>query len=474
MNAILSVLVALVMAFNLGGGLMSGLEEPVSLEAEIGLNTENLTAAIPALGDESQAQILKLAADVLNVAAFRGTADKQTVELALTAGEDTVVSLGVRSAEDGMTLATSLAEGTALNMSAETVQQLQGQMAGQMDQLNEMIGAMTGLDQEALMQSLLESMDHAVDAVKEKAGEAETGEFWVDELEFSTKAAVDMTTKELATVLLNAVKEYVSQESFQKLFAVMGESASPVSAIDEVLENLQNQVEEKMPKAEIALYGNAEGEAYVAADLKQEAAEETPAVDAHIGFGTEFQNHRVNVTYTPGDGMPSFVTMNLQSVNSCDMAASIDAGNGQELFINLVKTEGMPIDGVVGVRMMGMFIRALLDSATADGRTQLNARILLTKEGEDVEEAEDLEIGTASVSWGKGGTIVSVFDGDGVKTVAVEPLLQGEGGEDMNTLMGSVMAGAMKALNTLTSHLPEDSAAMLNGLLQGGAAVPAE
>ena len=32
----------------------------------------------------------------------------------------------------------------------------------------------------------------------------------------------------------------------------------------------------------------------------------------------------------------------------------------------------------------------------------------------------------------------------------------------------------MKALNTLTSHLPEDSAAMLNGLLQGGAAVPAE
>ena len=118
MNGILSVIVALVMAFNLGGGLMGGLEEPVSVEAKIGLNVDNVMGVIPAEGAESIGQMVKLAADVLNAVALRATADKEAVEIALTAGEDTVMSLGARNAEDGITVATSLAQGQALNMSA--------------------------------------------------------------------------------------------------------------------------------------------------------------------------------------------------------------------------------------------------------------------------------------------------------------------------------------------------------------------
>ena len=477
MNAILSALMALVMIFNLGGGMMSGLEEPVSIEAAATLNLESLAAVIPGMEEGSQqAQILKLVADVLSNVAFRGTADKQAVEFAVTAGEDTVASVGVRKAEDGITLASSLLEGMALNLSAETVQGLEGQMADQMGPMNEMFEAAKSLDQEVLMKGLLDSMDHAVDAVKEKAGEPETGDYWIyDSYAFTTRAAVEMDAKELSAVVLNAAKEYVSLEEFQKVFGMMGESANPIQAIENAMENLESQSEDNLPETTVFLYSNEEGESYVAAEMKKKAEENEPVATANIGFGTENKFHRVNVFYEPEEGTPSFVAMNLLDASTCDVAANINAGDGQELFINLLKNEERPMDGVIGMRTMGMFIRAIIDSETADGQTKLHNRILLTQEGENVEEAPDLELGTVDVCWGKGGAITTVFDGEGIKTLAVEPMLQGDSSDSgMTEVMGGFMGGAMKALSTLVAHLPEESGAMLNGLLQGVTAAPAE
>ena len=477
MNAIISMIAALVMVFNMAGGMMANLTEPLSTEVDFRLNQEGISTLIPTTEDDSTTQIVKLVGDILNSTSFRAAVDQTTVEVALNTGDAPLISLGVRNDENGITAVSNLLEGKALNLSAETVKALQEQMASEdaMGQINNMINATASLDKEAALTAFFASMDQAVAGVKEKAGEAEKGEYMVDELSFISKAPVDMNDQEIITLLLNAMKGYVNQEQFAQLYSMMGENNNPAALLDQAIEKIQNRPEEEAYATTVALYSNEDGEEYVAADLVREAGENNPRMEIHMGFGTEFANHRINMNLTQDDNF-SFITMNLRNAESFDMAINVTAPDSMEMFVNMVKTPGRMADGVMGVHMNGLFVRVLLDQAeyAGEGRNGYHGQILATHEDENVEDPTDYEIGTIDLSWGKSAALTSVFSGEGIQQIALEPMMQGEGQEDQATLMGSAMSGVMKALSALIANLPEDSAAMVNGLLQGMMGTPAE
>ena len=127
MNQIFSVILVIVMAFSSMAGVTAGIEGAVSFDAKISMDTEavlNLAAASGTDVPEEAKQGYKVAGDILNALTLKGTATKDTAELALLAGEDVALSIGMKADEKGTTVASNLLSTDVIFVSAELIEQM--------------------------------------------------------------------------------------------------------------------------------------------------------------------------------------------------------------------------------------------------------------------------------------------------------------------------------------------------------------
>ena len=459
MASMFSLILVIVMAFSSFGGVGAQMEGPVSFDAKVSVNAEALQAVVGG----NDAATLKVAEDILNALTLKGVADKEAVELDLFAGQDVLLSLGVKNAEEGSTFASSLLGNNVVFTSKELIEQMKEQMMASAAQssasspdMQALMEAVQNLDEEQMQKDCAELEEKLTKAFNEKKGETETGEFTVDEMTFTGKTPVNMNYTEIMELLLNSTKELLSKESFQPIIKAFGEQLDINAEIDKSLEKLQNMAEEEKPVTQIVLYTDADGCEYCTVDMVRTiaATEETPAKEekVYVGFGTVDSLNRTHVTAS-ADKM----NMDIYAVKSEDGSADVKT---------VVTQEDVSAEATGTRDAAGNF--NFEEKVSAKG---VDVRIVMKTEGAGTDRTNfamdifygDAEKALASItgSAGKGGEKVSVFEGEGVTVIPMEKLMDSSDTTASSQLQVALMGGIMKGITTLTKNLPEDTASWL-------------
>lgn len=456
MNSILSIIMVVVMAFSSIGGATAVLQEPVSFDAKINVDAEGILALAGTEVTEETKQTITVVKDIVGALTLKGVAAKDNAELDLFAGDDVMLSIGVKNAEDGgMLAASSLLGSQVISVSAETVQALQQQVQTSMTEASTGMGGLENLDKEQIAKDFAEIVEKAMKAFEEKKGETETGDFTVDDLKFTAKTPVNMTYTEFMELALNGTKELLAKESLQPVVQAAGKDKDLIAEIDKEIEKLNSMSEEEKPEAQFALYSNENESGYFVCDLTKAAKDETEKAEAmHVGIGNGEELTRIRFSFEQNEETMS-IAADITKDNTADLKAHVNAKDGGIADITVTSDAAGNLDMVFDINSKDAAAKILVKTEAAE-----NERIKYTVDV-FMNNAEQ-PLASISGSAGKGGEVVSVYEGENVTVLPFETLMNDTDGTASGKLQMSLTAGVLKAITVLTKNLPEDTATWLN------------
>ena len=463
MNSLMSVILVIVMVFSMAGGAIPT-EGPASFEAKLSIDSEALLAAAGNGAElpEEEAQPVKAVGDIINALTLKGVADKEALELALFAGEDVLLSLGVKNAAEGSTFASSLLGSQVVFTSAELLEMMKQQMMASMTQnasgmnIEAVMTQLQNLDKEQMQKDSEEWLQSLLQSFEEKKGETETGEFAADGMTFTARTPVNMTYTELMDLLLNKAKELLAKESFQLLLQAYG-MEDINTQLDEAIGKLKETPAEEMPDLQMAVYSDEAENAYLVCDMTRTAAatEEQPAKSERIYIGTGSMNGlgRMHIAFNM-DGQTMDMTAAGRDDGSTDIQATVNA-DGAAAEVNLNKDPAGNMDMVWDIKAeQGSGIIHVKTEAAEDDRTNFSMDLYFG--------GSDKKLLSITGSAGKGGEMVSVFEGEDLTVVPMEKLMDTQDTTASTQLSMTLMANLLKAVTVLTRNVPENTAEWIN------------
>ena len=456
MNSILSIVMVIVMAFSSIGGVTAALEEPVSFDAKISVDADGILAIAGTEITEETKQTVSIVKDILGVLTLKGVAAKDNAELDLLAGNDVMLSVGVKNAEDGGLLAASSLLGSqVISVSAETVQALQQQMQASMTEASAGLGGLENLDKEQIAKDFAEIAEKAMKAFEEKKGETETGDFTVDEMKFTAKTPVNMTYTEFMELVLNSAKELLAKESLQPIVQAAGKDKDLIAEIDKEIEKLNSMPEEEKPEVQFALYSNENEGGYFVCDMTRAAKEENDKAETmHVGIGGGEETARIRFSLKQNQETMD-IAADIAKDNTADLRAHVNAKDGSVADIAVTFDATGNLDIAADINSGDVAAKMLLKTeATEDERTKYTLDVFMNNNGQPLVNITG--------SAGKGGETVSVYEGANVTVLPFETLMNDTEGTASGKLQMTLTAGVLKAITTLTKNLPADTATWLN------------
>ena len=460
MSSIGSIILVIVMAFSSVFGATANLEGTTSFDAKIGLDMQTVMAMSGGSADE---ETNKAVEEILDAITIKGVADKESAELDLFAGEDLMLSLGVKKQETGVRFASTLLKDMAIDCSDELIAQMQQQMMGSMVQgnsgvdLQSMMDQMQKMDWEQIGKDFSEAVEKVSLLIQEKTGEPEEGEFTVDGMNFTVKVPVNVTYVELTETLLLAAKEFVSKESVKPLLETLAKGQDIPAEIDKALENLKNQPAEQQYDLAIATYKDAEGSYYVSIDASRPASEDgtVKAEALHIGIGQIGNQSKVLVTSL--DETRFELTAGATENGSFELLVSL-VGQGIAADANVVTGADGSFDATVNANIQNMPIRIHAATAKAEERVNFQAEVYLM----NMEKA----MLTVNGSAGKGGEPVAVYEGETMAVIQAEKLMDDTDTSLSAQMQSKLMAGIMQGLSVLMKNVPKETSQWLATSMQ--------
>jgi hypothetical protein len=164
--------------------------------------------------------------------------------------------------------------------------------------------------------------------IMSRVGEPEAVEETIHDTVFTAKMPVNMTTKEIALLVLNAVKEITASEDFSKLQETLKQinvDFDPAS-IDQAIEDITNTSEEDMAAMDAGIFTNESGDNVTRILLTQEEQ------NIALLFGTV--------------GEQTVVDANI--MEQLKLGLNIDKAGAANLSLEIVPQAGMVI-GITGV-----------------------------------------------------------------------------------------------------------------------------
>ena len=456
MNSVLGILVALIMAFSSIGGTPVQTEGPVSFDAKISLDAQsvlNMAGAGASVPEETEKTIAAVS-DILNALTMKGVADKDAGEIDLYAGNDLLFSLGARSTEEGIKIASSLFGNQVLFLSAEILQASQQQMqaSAQGMDIQALTDTVQKLDEEQIRKDFEEVAEKVAKALEEKKGETENGTYTVDDMTFTAKTPVNMTYTEFMTLGLNGMKELLEKESLKPLIQVLSNDTDLSASIDESIKHLNEQPEEEKPEAQIAIYTDENANTYSVLDFSRTTNNES----VHIAFGSVDKLTKVRIAFTQTKESADIIIIGAED-GSVNVLAKVDDGK-DTADITYNKDAAGKAEMICKINSAGTEATIVARTEPAGNeRTQYSMDVFFG----NTEKALLTITGTA----GKGGETVSVYDGEGITAIPVEKLSDSKDTTATTQLYMSLMTNAMKAVSTLVKNLPDESATWVNSQL---------
>ena len=460
MSQIFAIILAIAVAFSSVGGMTAALEEPVSFDAKISVDAEALLAMSGATGapaTEETEQTMKVVGDILGAITLKGVATSDAAELDLLAGEDVALSIGVKTGESGTTVASSLLSSDVIFISPEVMEQYRQQMMSAVSaqssgmDMNGMAALQT-LDKEQIAKDAAEVGEKLIQAFEAKKGETETGEFTVDDMTFTAKTPVNMTYAELVELLLTSTKELTAKESLKPLFEMSGKDMG--AEIDKALEELKNQPESDHPEMELAVYTNAENAAYYVCNMKKApAAEGGEEEKIYFAFGEVDGLNRCSVNMD-ANGKKMNLVYNATKEGALEMNGTIE-DNGTNAEITAKQDEAGNLDMVADIKAQGTDAKIVVKSETAEGdRKNFTLELYMGGAGQPMM--------TFTGSAGKGGEIVSAFEGEDLNVIPIEQLMDENDQTVASQLQMKLIAGLMKGIVVVSKNVPEETATWIN------------
>ena len=417
MNSILSIVMVIVMAFSSIGGVTAALEEPVSFDAKISVDADGILALAGTEITEETKQTVSIVKDILGVLTLKGVAAKDNAELDLLAGNDVMLSIGVKNAEDGGLLAASSLLGSqVISVSAETVQALQQQAQASMTEATAGMGGLENLDREQIAKDFAEIAEKAMKAFEEKKGETETGDFTVDDFKFTAKTPVNMTYTEFMELVLNSAKELLAKESLQPVVQAAGKDKDLIAEIDKEIEKLNSMPEEEKPEVQFALYSNENEGGYFVCDMTRAAKEENDKAETmHVGIGGGEEPARIRFSMKQNQETMD-IAADIAKDNTADLRAHVNAKDGSVADIAVTFDATGNLDIAADINSGDVAAKMLLKTeATEDERTKYTLDVFMNN--------NEQPLVNITGSAGKGGETVSVYEGEDVTVLPFETLM---------------------------------------------------
>ena len=484
MSSIVSILLAIALAFTSVGGLTANIEDTVSFDAKVTLDAEAIMALsgqnsleqlTAATGNkmEEQKEIVKVAGDIISSLTLRGVASKDAAEAAILAGDSVALSIGMKKDDSGVTAASSLLSNNVIFISAELIQQMQDEMQKQQEQLAQQAAAlaegqipMAGsvqsaassldpqaiadilekLDKEQIAKDIEEAGKKLTEGIEAKKGETETGEFTIDDMTFVSKTPINMTYPEFVEFLLTGAKELAAKESLKPLLDATGKDVG--AEIDKAIEELKNQPESDYPEVfDLAIYTDADNCTYMVSDMSTAGKEEM-----HIGYGDIEGQSKAKIIRNQGDDKMAITTVGNKD-GVFDLTANIESktSNGE---IKAGMDEAGNLNMTCNIRDGEQEAKIVVSTEKAEGdRTNFAFALYFGN--------TEKPLMSFSGSFGKGGELVSVFEGEKITVTPIEKLMDSESKEA--TVFGTTMiAGILKTVMVVTKNVPEETGNWIN------------
>lgn len=486
MNSILSIFLALTMLV-----ASIGLQGPVFFEAGINVDvdaftevmqaTQGMAAQVPGAsvmlpaaqpGEQNQEEALentRKIVDILNAIKIRGVADEGAAELQFVAGEAPFLTAGVKAAESGTIVASSLlspytivASPEALQKAAEqlrdSISGAQAQLQGNMD-FQAVVAAAQKINQEQLTKDITEFTQKIQKGFK--IGEPENGEFVVDDLQFTEKTAVDMTYEEIMELLLGSLKDLLNSESLKDLVKALAKDRDLTAEIDKSLENLKSLPEDQRPELAAVAYRDGTDDTYYTIDMaaKTGSGETAKTQKTHIGMGQ-------------AEGKGSLMAMDLDDQNTQAQVRAIGTLDGDaEMTANIVSKEQNAV--IYATRDAKGNMDMTADIANQQTTAKIHTTETVKEDGQEYKmevcmNGSEKPVITVTGTAGKGGEIVTAFEGDTLKPIDATVFEDAKASQ--TTMMSLTMmagANALKAVVALSKNLPEETGTWLISMVQG-------
>lgn len=321
----------------------------------------------------------------------------------------------------GLALISDLIPNYAVTVAPETLQQLVAALQQQLGGLSSL-----NLDPNELLNAVLPHVETLLNAISEKVGEPESGLFTVDGYMFNTKVPVNMTSKELATVAVQCVKDIASEPAvqglLQQLASLSGSSSLDfdLSGLDSALESIANTPDEESPELELALYSNNDG-SYLVMDMSQN--DET--LSLHAGrLGNSF-------------------VLNIDALGQAAIAAVIT-----------VDEQAGALDARIDVEAQGQYVGLTLQAGQQANAIVAQLGLYYMNKTSPVAAVKITVLPQASFT-------LNLSD-EGKTAVALEDLINGDSTATNNLMMDLQIYGLPALLQKATQAMPNE----MNGLLQ--------
>ena len=301
MKKILALVLALMLALSCTGVLAEAIriDTPVETETkelpEVDLGSGMLTATAALRLDEATvtalismaagslpeevSTILPAVFSFINNLSIQAGIFQNGAQVDVLLKDTSVAALGFAATNDGLVAGSDLIPNYLVTVSNETIQQLMEMVSQMTNQTSELFN---GIDTEALTNAVMPHIAAAIAEFQGKIGEPEAGEFEFEGATFTTRIPVNMTSKELVALVLNTLKDILSEEAVAEFVETvqaavnmrLGDS-NPINLnLDEILASLEqaaadieNTPDENQPDLTLALYQGEAGNVYIVAEM---------------------------------------------------------------------------------------------------------------------------------------------------------------------------------------------------------------
>ena len=243
MKKILALALALMLALlQIGAVAENDTAKSTSVYESYTINGDMLDALVSQmLTNEKDLELVHYVRDLINNLTFGVIFDDQAAYIEAALNSKVIATVQAAPTEDGGYIAISdLFPSYAISVSPELIQ------------------AISSFDVEALKaqaeavaNAVLPHVQEYITAVLDKHGEAEVGEYAIDDQTFTVKVPINITSKEFALLTVNMVKAIVAEPALADMIAMIPDFDA--AKIDELAAEIEKQ--EKTPDMELSLYG---------------------------------------------------------------------------------------------------------------------------------------------------------------------------------------------------------------------------
>ena len=378
----------------------------VTVDVTIAVNEEAVSQLASSDAEGAEAVITPVVS-ILNNLSFHAVSDGTDGEFSIRLKGQDVAAIAALPSDDGVTILSNLFPGFSIKITPEDLQSIMSSFGTDAMQI----------DADALLAALMPQIEAISEKIAGSIGETVEASESFEGVDFTNYTPINLTARELGTIVLDLAKTIVNEPSLQPVLANIPDFDA--SKVDEAIEQFNNTPDEELPEVKLGIYGNEAGDVLFAADITSN--EQTGTIKMLVS------ENKMVIQFSAEDQNIFYLTV--------DLAAGIGT---------------------------------LVISAASDGMTfSFTADFAITEAGAEIAVTfamGEIAIFSANISIVGGGTLSGSLNTEGLTELKVSDLLASDGEALQNLLMDLQTNGLQNVMVAAMQAMPDEISAVMNAL----------